>query len=138
MSMGCPLLDQLSFRSYNEGGTHVVELDITDDIRGPTGAVHGGLIASLADRAGAYASVVAGGRSVVTSTVALNYLAAATGGPLRAVADVLRTGRQQGTVEVRIYDAGREDRLVALALLTMSFVPGEIPRPGQVGSGEAG
>lgn len=136
--MGCPLLDQLSFRSYDRDGTHVVELDITDDIRGPTGAVHGGLVASLADRAGAYAAVVAGNRPVVTSTVALNYLAAATEGPLRAVAEVLRTGRQQGTVEVRVYDAGRDDRLVATALLTMSFMAGEIPRPGEVWRGGGG
>jgi uncharacterized protein (TIGR00369 family) len=138
MSMGCPLLDQLSFRSYDRDGTHIVELDITDDIRGPTGAVHGGLVASLADRAGAYAAVVAGNRPVVTSTVALNYLAAATKGPLRAVAEVLRTGRQQGTVEVRVYDVGREERLVATALLTMSFMAGEIPRPGTVGRGDGG
>jgi uncharacterized protein (TIGR00369 family) len=138
MSMGCPLLDQLSFRSYDRDGAHIVELDITDDIRGPTGAVHGGLVASLADRAGAYAAVVAGKRPVVTSTVALNYLAAATGGPLRAVAEVLRTGRQQGTVEVRVYDAGRDDRLVATALLTMSFMAGEIPRAGSVGRGAGG
>jgi uncharacterized protein (TIGR00369 family) len=138
MSMGCPLLDQLSFRSYDRDGTHIVELDITDDIRGPTGAVHGGLVASLADRAGAYAAVVAGNRPVVTSTVALNYLAAATGGPLRAVAEVLRTGRQQGTVEVRVYDVGRDDRLVATALLTMSFMAGEIPRPGAVWRSDGG
>jgi uncharacterized protein (TIGR00369 family) len=136
MSMGCPLLDQLSFRSYDRDGTHIVELDITDDIRGPTGAVHGGLVASLADRAGAYAAVVAGDRPVVTSTVALNYLAAATAGPLRAVAEVLRAGRQQGTVEVRVYDVGRDERLVATALLTMSFMTGEIPRPGQVWRGD--
>ncbi|HEX3982020.1 MAG TPA: hypothetical protein VHW93_12370, partial [Acidimicrobiales bacterium] len=53
MSMGCPLLDPLPHRSYGDGSAHVVELDITDGIRGPSGAVHGGLVASLVDRAGA-------------------------------------------------------------------------------------
>jgi uncharacterized protein (TIGR00369 family) len=127
--MGCPLLDQLPHRSYDKDGTHVVELDITDEIRGPVGAVHGGLIASLADRAGAYAAVRASHRSVVTSSVALSYLAAASVGPLRAVAVVLRIGRQQGVVEVRVFDVGRENRLVATALLTMSFLPGETLQP---------
>ncbi len=31
--MGCPLLDQLPHRSYDVDGTHVVELDITEDMR---------------------------------------------------------------------------------------------------------
>ena len=125
--MGCDLLDGLSHRSYDEEGTHVVELDITDDIRGPRGAVHGGLIACLADRAGAYAAVRSSGRSVVTSGVALSYMASARVGPLRAVAVALRIGRQQGVVEVRVYDHGQENRLVATALLTMSFLAGQLP-----------
>jgi uncharacterized protein (TIGR00369 family) len=122
MSMGCPLLDQLPHRSYDEDGTHVVELDITNDIRGPSGAVHGGLIASLVDRAGAYAVHRDSQRTVVTSSVALNYLAAASAGPLQAVATTLRIGRRQGVVEVRVHDAGRDHLLVATALLTLSYL----------------
>lgn len=120
--MGCPLLDQLPHRSYDENGTHIVELNITDEIRGPSGAVHGGIMASLVDRAGAYAAVRDAGRPVVTSSVALSYLAAANEGPLRAVATTLRIGRQQGVIEVHIRDAGRDSRLVATALITLSFV----------------
>jgi uncharacterized protein (TIGR00369 family) len=122
MSMGCPLLDQLPHRSYDEDGTHVVELDITEDIRGPSGAVHGGLIASLVDRAGAYAAHRDSQRTVVTSSVALNYLAAADAGPLQAVATTLRIGGRQGVVEVRVHDAGRDGLLVATALLTLSYL----------------
>jgi uncharacterized protein (TIGR00369 family) len=132
MSMGCDLLDGLPHRSYDEEGAHVVELDITDDIRGPRGAVHGGIIACLVDRAGAYAAVRSSGRPVVTSGVALSYMASARVGPLRAVAVALRVGGQQGVVEVRVYDSGQENRLVATALLTMSLLAGEIlpsPRP---------
>ncbi len=120
--MGCPLLDQIPHRSYDENGTHVVELNITDEIRGPSGAVHGGIIASLIDRAGAYAAVRDAGRPVVTSSVALSYLAAATVGPLRAVATTLRIGRRQGVIEVHLRDSGPGSRLVATALITLSFV----------------
>jgi uncharacterized protein (TIGR00369 family) len=127
--MGCPLLDQIPHRSYEADGAHVVELDIIDEIRSPAGSVHGGLIASLADRAGAYAAVLASQRNVVTSNVALSYLAAATVGPLRAIATTLRIGTQQGVVEVRVHDAGNDNRLVATTLLTMSFLPGEALRP---------
>ncbi len=123
MSMGCPLLDQLPHRSYDADGTHVVELDITDAMRGPSGVVHGGLMASLVDRAGAYAVHRDSRRPVVTSSVALNYLAAAGGGPLQAVATTLRIGGRQGVVEVRVHDAGQDGLLVATALLTLSYLP---------------
>ncbi len=127
--MGCPLLDQLSHRSYDEDDAHIVELDIVGTIRGPGGAVHGGLIASLADRAGAYAVARASQRLVATSSMALSYLAAAEVGPLRASATTLRVGKQQGVVEVRIQDVGRGNRLVATALLTISYLPGEAIQP---------
>lgn len=120
--MGCPLLDQLPHRTYDEDESHVVEVDITGDMRGPSGAVHGGLIASIVDRAGAYAVHRASRRSVATSGVAVSYLAAATVGPLRAVATTLRIGGRQGVVEVRVHDAGCADLLVATALLTLSYV----------------
>jgi uncharacterized protein (TIGR00369 family) len=124
--MGCPLLDQLTDRSYDEDGIHYVELDIIDAIRSPAGTVHGGVIASLADRAGAYSVVLASGRSVVTSNLSLSYLAAAAVGPLRAAATNLRIGRRQGVVEVRVYDTGKMNCLVATALLTMIYLPDEV------------
>jgi uncharacterized protein (TIGR00369 family) len=130
MSMGCPLLDQLPHRTFDDDGTHVVELDIVDAIRGPAGAVHGGVVASLIDRAGAYEVVRSAGGTVVTSSVALSYLAAAKVGPLRAVARTLRLGRQQGVAEVHVYDVGRDGLLVATALITMSLLPGAyVPSP---------
>lgn len=132
--MGCPLLDRLSHRSYDRDGVHVVELDATDETRGPGGAVHGGLIASLVDRAAAYAVYASSQRYVATSNMTLSYLAGATGGPLRAEASTLRVGRQQGVVEVRVIDAGRDDRLVATALVTLSYLPGEAPWPGPDGA----
>jgi uncharacterized protein (TIGR00369 family) len=127
MSMGCQLLDQLRHRSYDDGDVHIVELEVSDDILGPGGAVHGGIIASLVDRAGAYAIARDSQRVVATSNMTLNFLALAEVGPLRAIASRLRVGRQLGVVEVKVFDAGREDRLVAAALLTLSYLTGEAP-----------
>jgi len=124
MSMGCPLLEQIPHRSYDRDDAHVVEMEIVDGVRGPTGSVHGGTIASLVDRAAAYAAVRAADRAVVTSSVALSYLDAATVGPVRASAVVVRSGKRQGVVEVHVHDAGRSDLLVATALLTLSYVSG--------------
>ena len=126
MSMGCQLLDQLRHRSYDQDGVHIVELEVSDDILGPGGAVHGGIIASLVDRAGAYAIAQASQRVVATSNMALNYLALADVGPLRAMASTLRVGRQLGVVEVKVFDAGQDDRLVATALVTLSYLTGDL------------
>ncbi len=108
----------------------MVELDATDETRGPGGAVHGGLIASLVDRAAAYAVYATAQRYVATSNMTLSFLAGATGGPLRAEATTLRVGRQQGVVEVRVTDVGRDGLLVATALVTLSYLSGEAPWPG--------
>jgi uncharacterized protein (TIGR00369 family) len=126
--MGCPLLDELPHRSFDDNGTHVVELDITDSIRGPGGSVHGGVIASLIDRAGAYAVFQASQRFVATSSVAVSYLTAATVGPLRAIATPIRIGRKQAVAEVRVFDSGKDDVLVASALLTLSYLSGDTPQ----------
>ena len=136
--MGCQLLDQLHHRSYDEDGVHIVELEVSEDILGPGGAVHGGIIASLVDRAGAYAVARDSQRVVATSNMALNYLALAEVGPLRAMASTLRVGRQLGVVEVKVVDAGRDDRLVATALVTLSYLTGDLspsPKREPVGPG---
>ncbi len=136
--MGCQLLDQLRHRSYDQDGVHIVELEVSDDILGPGGAVHGGIIASLVDRAGAYAVARDSQRVVATSNMALNYLALAEVGPLRAMASTLRVGRQLGVVEVKVVDAGRDDRLVATALVTLSYLTGDLsasPKREPVGPG---
>ncbi|MGH9081478.1 MAG: PaaI family thioesterase, partial [Acidimicrobiales bacterium] len=106
-----------------------VELEVTDEMRGPGGAVHGGLVASLVDRAGAYAVARDSRRPVATSNVALSFLASASAGPLRAAATALRIGRRQGVAEVKVYDTGRDDRLVATAVVTLSYLPDDSAQP---------
>lgn len=119
----------MSHKSFDDGGIHIVELEISDEMRGPGGAVHGGLVASLVDRAGAYAIARDSQRPVATSNVALSYLASASGGPLRATATTLRVGRRQGVAEVKVYDQGREGRLVATAVITLSYLPDSSAQP---------
>ena len=125
MSTVCDLLYGLTPQLRRGRDAHVVELDITDGIRGPPGAVHGGIVACLVDPAGADAAVRSSGRPVVTSGVALSYTASARVGPLRAVAVVLRVGAQQGVVEVRCYAVRSRSGWGPPRPATMSFLPGE-------------
>jgi uncharacterized protein (TIGR00369 family) len=124
-SLGCALFNQLSYRFVDppSGGDAAVELDVTDDVRGPSGPVHAGVIAALADVAGAMAVVSRTGRTTVTSAVSVHNLAAARVGPLMAVATTLRVGRASALADVHVHDAGAGDRLVAAGHITITLLP---------------
>jgi uncharacterized protein (TIGR00369 family) len=122
--LGCPLLDALPHRHYVDAGMHVVEVEVCDEMRGPSGAVHGGLLASIIDCAGASAVTSASGRPPATSNLAVSYIAAGRIGPLQARADILRIGRNHGVCDVRVYDVGKDHRLVATATVTINFLDG--------------
>ena len=125
MPLGCQMLDELPHRFRIDGDEVTVELDLTDAMRGPSGAVHGGLVASVIDCAGAVAVARASERLVATSSASISYLAAGRVGPLLASASAIRIGSHHGVAEVRVCDAGQGDRLVASALVTLSFLAGE-------------
>ncbi|MGY8527367.1 PaaI family thioesterase [Paracidovorax citrulli] len=84
--------------------------------------VHGGVIATLIDIAGAAAA--ASGANVdelkggATSSLSIQYLAPAQGADLRAVACVLRRGRRQVVTEVTVYaESDDGGAIVAKALM---------------------
>jgi len=125
MPLGCPMLDELPHRVRLDGDHVTLELDVTDEMRGPSGAVHGGLVASVIDCAGAYAVARASERPVATANTSISYLAAGRVGPLMARASAIRIGSHHGVADVRVCDSGKGDRLVASALVTLSFLSGE-------------
>jgi uncharacterized protein (TIGR00369 family) len=124
-ALGCEFFDQLPHRHVDIDGAAAVEIEITDDLRGPAGSVHGGLVAMLVDVAGASALTRVTGRPVATASTSVQYLSAGRVGPMRAVATVLRASETLGVAEVRVIDVGKESRLVAAAHVTCRFLPGE-------------
>lgn len=86
----------------------------------PIGSVHGGYHATLLDSCMACAvqSVLEAGQGFTTIELKVNYLRALTDqvGPVRAEGKVIQVGRQIGTAEGRLYDAG--GRLYAHATTT--------------------
>ncbi|HLN15578.1 MAG TPA: PaaI family thioesterase [Acidimicrobiales bacterium] len=107
---------QLRFGLPDDGSDAVVVLlDPRDDLRGPSGSVEGGVIATLADVAGASAAARALGSMVATAQMSISFLAPARVGPIRATGVALRAGRQDAVAEVRIEDLGKDGRLVAVA-----------------------
>ena len=51
-SLGCTYFNQLSYRYVAGDADAILELDVTDDLRGPNGGVHAGITSVLADVAG--------------------------------------------------------------------------------------
>lgn len=115
-----------------ERGSVVVELDMRDDLRGPVGSLEGGVVTTLADIAGASTAAVAAGKMVATEHISISFLAPGREGPVRATGTPLRVGRHDAVAEVRIVDTGRDDRLMAVALVTVRLLD---PLEGAPGGG---
>ena len=118
-SLGCAYFNQLSYRFVESDlADAIVELDVTDDLRGPNGGVHAGVTTLLADVAGAMAIAARTARGGATSSVSVHCLAPAQVGPLRATAKMLRASKNSALADVQVTDVGNADRLVAVAHVT--------------------
>jgi uncharacterized protein (TIGR00369 family) len=103
-------------------GKAVMSLRVADRHRQIHGVVHGGVLASLADTAGAMAAyaILPHGTRLATVEMTINYLEAVNGGQILAEARVLRLGRTLAVAECEIKDA--EGKLAAKSLLTFAIL----------------
>ncbi|WP_454764022.1 PaaI family thioesterase [Cupriavidus campinensis] len=88
--------------------------------------VHGGVIATLIDVAGAAAAFSHADLETVgsgaTGSLSIQYLAPARSAALRAVADVIRRGKRQVSTDVSVYAEGRDGAvLIARALMSTTL-----------------
>jgi uncharacterized protein (TIGR00369 family) len=99
-------------------GTATLAVNVRRELMQNQGVVHGGAIASLIDTATAFAiiSLLAPKEKVTTVDLAISYLRPATGGRLKAVAKVVRTGRRLFFVSADVFD--KEGTLITTALST--------------------
>lgn len=86
------------------------------------GVVHGGILASLADTAGAMAAypMLPKETRLATVEMKINYLEPVDRGPITAESRVLRLGRSLAVVECEVFDAGGS--LAAKALMTFAIM----------------
>ena len=130
-----PFFDHLGIRivegpeDQGRDGQVVVEMEMRDDLRGPYGLLQGGIVATLIDVAGAAcaARAVGPGRGVATSDMTIRFLAPGRVGPIRATGTPLRAGKNAAVAEIRVTDAGQDDRLLAVGHLAVSVLSGSPP-----------
>ena len=124
MPIGTPFQQSLGLRwlAGDEPGQIAVELDVGDEIRGPAGSLEGGVVSTIADVAGASAGARAVDGLVATQHMSISFLAPGREGPVRATGTPLRVGKSDAVIEVRVVDRGRDDRLIAAALVTVKVI----------------
>jgi uncharacterized protein (TIGR00369 family) len=104
-----------------EGADWAMEMAITPRVVNSSGALQGGLLATLIDMV-AGVSLLRGDQGYLrsaTSEMQVSFLAGARVGPVRAEARILRRGFRSAVVRVDVYDEGADDLYVAAA--TLSF-----------------
>lgn len=111
-------------------GRVAVEMKVTRRFLQVEGRVHGGVIALLADTAGALAaySALPARTRLVTLEMKINFLAGIKGGTMAAHGKMLRVGKTTGVSECEVRDA--DGRLAAKALLTVAIAPLPESSPG--------
>jgi uncharacterized protein (TIGR00369 family) len=110
-----------------EPGLCEVALPYSERVIQQQGGFHGGAMGALADIAGGYAAltVVAADSEVTTVEYKINFLAAFSGGELRAIGRVARAGKRiiVATAEVLHLDASGKQSTCALMQQTIVPVP---------------
>ena len=62
---------------------------------------------------------------MATASTSIQYLSAGRVGPIRATATLLRATDTLGVVEVRVVDVGKDERLMAVAHVTLKLLAGD-------------
>ncbi len=95
-----------------------VECDIRDDLLNESGALHGGVVASIADEAVWHAMINHFGerRPAVTTELKVNYLRPIHGAKVVAKADLVHAGRTLCVGRVDIFDTRQQ--LMAVAIVS--------------------
>ncbi len=103
-------------------GTAVMTMRVRERHLQIHGVVHGGILASLADTAGAMAAypMLPRGTRLATVEMKINYLEAVDRGPITANSRVLRLGRTLAVAECEI--RGADGMLAAKALMTFAIM----------------
>lgn len=106
-------------------GEAIFQLEVHPRHKQIHGVVHGGILAALADTTAAIAAytVVPPGAELATLELNINYLEPVADGTVRAVAKVLRRGRNFIVTECEILN--QAGVLAAKSLLTFSAISGQ-------------
>jgi uncharacterized protein (TIGR00369 family) len=93
----------------------VGEIEVRDELKTTTSAVHGGTLMALADTVGAVGTAALGFKTATLESKT-NFFAAATSGKIRAEATPLHKGKRSHVWQTRVTD--ESGRLLSLTIQT--------------------
>jgi 1,4-dihydroxy-2-naphthoyl-CoA hydrolase len=114
------LMKHLGIRIVETAPERVVgELEVRDELKTTTAAVHGGTLMAFADTVGAIGTAALGFKTATLESKT-NFFAAATAGRLRAEATPLHKGKRSHVWQTRITD--ESGRLLSLTIQTQMIL----------------
>lgn len=130
------LFGQIGMRPGQRNGEFAMTMPVSPQVVNTSGALQGGLIATLVDVAGGQYGLdfLQPGTTMTTADLFIRYLRPIRQGAAFAVPRMLRTGRRAMVMQVDIYgDAG--DELVATATVNFAIINGATPTIGPSADG---
>jgi uncharacterized protein (TIGR00369 family) len=110
------LMAHLGIRIIEATPERVVgEIEVRDELKTTTSAVHGGTLMALADTVGAIGTAALGFKTATLESKT-NFFAAATSGKIRAEATPLHKGKRSHVWQTRVTD--ESGRLLSLTIQT--------------------
>jgi acyl-coenzyme A thioesterase PaaI-like protein len=116
-----PFLEAIGARVV-DAGEGVVELPVAPYVGNSLGALQGGVVAALVDRAAECAAGEAVCRPCTSTDLAINYLSLGRRGPVRSRTRLLKREPDRALLRVELRDAGADDRLLTVATVTAAAV----------------
>lgn len=110
--------------SYTDEGNAVIDLPYNPDLNHAQGGIHGGIYATMLDTASWFTAAATHDAScwVATSEMTVHFLQPAERTALRAVGQMVKSGKRQDIAEAHLYD--EQTRLVGHAVGTFIVLPG--------------
>ncbi|MDH4170863.1 MAG: PaaI family thioesterase [Acidimicrobiia bacterium] len=99
----------------------IIEMPHSDYARNSFGTINGGVVGLLCDTAARLAATELLGPAVTTHGLEVHYLAQTRVGPARTVGRVIRADRHGATVRVDVADAGADDTLLAIGVVSVAL-----------------
>ena len=124
------LFAQIGMRPGTHNGEFAMTMPVSPNVVNTSGALQGGLIATLVDVAGGQFGLdyLQQGTTMTTSDLFVRYLRPIRQGSARAVPRMVRAGRRAMVMQVDIYGDG--DELAAIATVNFAIINGTTPTEG--------
>jgi uncharacterized protein (TIGR00369 family) len=125
------LFNQIGMRPGDHNGEFAMTMPVSPQVVNTSGALQGGLIATLVDVAGGQFGLgyLREGTTMTTADLVIRYLRPIRQGSALAVPRMLRSGRRSMVMQIDVYgDSDGDEELLATATVNFAVIDGATPK----------